>query len=150
MDFISIKPTFLAIVGALGAFVASFLGGWDIALQTLVIFMILDYLTGLIVAGVFHSSNKSESGTLDSKAGFKGLCRKGMMLAIILVAHQVDKVSGTELVRAAVVYAFMVNEAVSILENAGLMGLPIPDVLKRAIELLRKKEQPQGDVNNGI
>lgn len=150
MDFISIKPTFLAIVGALGAFVASFLGGWDIALQTLVIFMILDYLTGLIVAGVFHSSNKSESGTLDSKAGFKGLCRKGMMLAVILVANQVDKVSGTELVRAAVVYAFMVNEAVSILENAGLMGLPIPDVLKRAIELLRKKEQPQGDVNNGI
>lgn len=145
MDIVSVKPTILAVAGGIGIFIGGLLGGWDIALQTLIIFMMLDYVTGLVVAGVFQSSNKSMTGALDSRAGFKGLCRKGMMLGIILVATQLDKMSGTNLVRSAVVYAFIVNESVSIIENAGLMGIPIPDTLRKAIELLRKKETPQGE-----
>lgn len=140
MDIIKMKPWVSAIVGVFGAFTTKYLGGWDTALQTLIIFMLMDYATGLIVAGVFHTSKKSQSGALDSKASFKGLCRKGMMLAIILIANQVDKVSGAEITRAAVVYAFIVNEAMSILENAGIMGVPIPGALKKGIELLRTEE----------
>lgn len=140
MDIIKMKPWVGGIIGVLGAFTTKYLGGWDTALQTLIIFMLMDYATGLIVAGVFHTSKKSQSGALDSKASFKGLCRKGMMLAIILIANQVDKVSGAEITRAAVVYAFIVNEAMSILENAGIMGVPIPGALKKGIELLRTEE----------
>ena len=71
------KDTFCMAVGALGAAIASLYGGWDAALQTLILFMAVDYVTGLIVAGVFHASPKSRTGALESRAGWKGLIRKG-------------------------------------------------------------------------
>jgi toxin secretion/phage lysis holin len=128
--------TWLAVVGGTVAYA---LGGWDTALQTLIIFMAVDYATGLIVAGVFHKSTKSETGTLESKAGWKGLCRKGMTLLIILVAAQLDKMTGTNVIRNAVIIGYAANEAISIVENAGLMGLPVPDAVKNAISILKKK-----------
>ena len=67
-------------VGVIGGAIAGLFGGWDTALQTLVIFMAVDYITGLIVAGVFHTSPKTKTGTLESRAGWKGLCRKGVSL----------------------------------------------------------------------
>ena len=84
-------------VGALGAAFSSLFGGWDAALQTLIIFMAIDYITGLIVAGVFHASPKTKSGTLESRAGWKGLCRKGETLLIVLVACRLDAVMGSTL-----------------------------------------------------
>lgn len=139
MDITTIKPTALGIVGAGGAIAAYMLGGWDTALQTLLIFMAVDYITGLIVAGVFHKSGKSEGGALESKAGFQGLCRKGMVLLIVLVSTQLDKVSGTDVIRNAVIIGYIVNETISIIENAGLMGIPVPGVIKRAIDMLKNK-----------
>jgi len=109
------------------------------ALQTLIIFMAIDYTTGLIVAGVFHNSNKTETGALQSKAGWKGLCRKGMTLLIVLVAAQLDKMTGTNIIRNAVIIGYAANESISIIENAGLMGLPIPKVLVDAIDVLKRK-----------
>ena len=116
-------------VGALGAAFASLFGGWDAALQTLIIFMAIDYITGLIVAGVFHASPKTKSGTLESRAGWKGLCRKGVSLLVVLVACRLDAVIGSNFIRDTVVIAFVCNETISIVENAGLMGVPIPAAL---------------------
>jgi toxin secretion/phage lysis holin len=107
--------------------------------------MAIDYITGLLVAGVFHASKKSESGRLDSRAGFKGLLRKGMILLIVLIAARLDILLNTTFVRDAVVIAFCANEAISIVENAGLMGIPIPAALRRAIEALEAKGNEDGE-----
>lgn len=140
-----IKNMILTILGVIGSVIAHYLGGWDTALQTLVLFMVLDYITGLIVAGVFHSSEKSQSGALESRAGFKGLIKKGMILLIVLVAAQLDVVMNTDVVRNAVIIAFIANESISIIENAGIMGVPIPKALRNAIEVLQNQN---GDEDN--
>ena len=143
------KDTFCAIIGVIGGAIASAFGGWDAALTTLLIFMGVDYLTGLIVAGVFHASKKSESGALESRAGFKGLCRKGVALLIVLVACRLDIMIGSNFIRDAVVIAFVANELISITENAGLMGVPIPAVVINAIEVLKKKADTESGEHNG-
>lgn len=122
-----------------GSLVASFFGGWTASLTTLLIFMAVDYVSGLIVAGVFHNSPKTETGTLESRAGLKGLIRKFYMLLFVLIGHRLDIAVGTTYIRDAVCIAFMVNELLSIVENAGLMGLPVPPVITNAIDILKKK-----------
>lgn len=133
------KNILISIVGIVGSAIASAFGGWTTGLTTLVIFMAIDYITGLIVAGVFHKSTKTETGTLESRAGFKGLCRKGAMLLVVLVAYRLDLAVGTAYIKDAVIIAFMANEAISIIENAGLMGVPMNDTIKNAIDVLQKK-----------
>lgn len=131
-------------IGVIGSTVAALFGGWDTALTTLIIFMAVDYITGLAVAG-FGKSPKSPNGGLESRAGFKGLMRKEMVLAIVLIATQIDKVIGTSFVRDAVIIAYIANEVISITENAGLMGVPIPSVITKAIDILKNKaEQTEG------
>ena len=103
--------------------------------------MAIDYITGLIVAGVFHASPKTETGTLESRAGWKGLIRKGETLLIVLVACRLDAVMGSSFVRDAAVIAFVANETISIIENAGLMGLPIPAVITKAVDILKQKAE---------
>lgn len=137
------KQSLLGVLGAVGSGFIYLLGGWDMALQTLLIFMAVDYITGLAVAGVFNKSTKSESGGLESKAGWKGLLRKGMTLGIVLVGAQLDKVTGTHIIRDAVIIAYIVNESLSILENAGLMGLRIPKALSKAIDVLKQKSEQE-------
>jgi toxin secretion/phage lysis holin len=111
--------------------------------------MALDYATGLVVAGVFHKSGKSETGRLESRAGFKGLCRKGMELILVLVGACLDRYTGNSFVRDAVVMAFIANEALSLLENAVLMGLPVPKVLTRVLEVMQKKaDREDGEVDS--
>ena len=133
-------------IGTTGALIVSSLGGWDTGIQTLVIFMVIDYVTGLIVAGVFKKSKKSENGTLNSHAGYKGVIKKGMMLLMVLIAYRLDSVIGWDFVRHAVVIAFLINELISILENAELMGVPIPHVFQKIIDILKKKGEE--DENN--
>lgn len=125
-------------IGAIGGFVAMVFGGWSDALITLIIFMSVDYVTGLIVAGIFKKSKKSENGALESRAGFKGLCRKGVALLIVLVAVRLDIVMQTTYIKDAVIIAFIVNESISIIENAGLMGIPVPSIIAKAIDVLKK------------
>lgn len=128
-------------IGVAGSVIASLFGGFDAALVTLLIFMGVDYVTGLIVAGVFHNSEKTENGTLESRAGWKGLCRKGVTLLVVLVGCRLDLVMGSNFIRDAVVIAFVANETISIIENAGLMGIPIPSVISKAIEVLKKNAE---------
>ncbi|MDY2873061.1 MAG: phage holin family protein [Eubacteriales bacterium] len=134
-----IKEILTAGVGALGGLMSWLYGGFGDAMLVLIVFMALDYMTGLIVAGVFHKSSKSETGALESKAGWKGLCRKGMTLGIVMMAALLDRIMGTAYIRDAVVVGFIFNESLSILENAGLMGVSYPRALKNALDLLNQK-----------
>ena len=134
-----IKEILTAGVGALGGLMNWLYGGFGDAMLVLIVFMALDYMTGLIVAGVFHKSSKSETGALESKAGWKGLCRKGMTLGIVMMAALLDRIMGTAYIRDAVVVGFIFNESLSILENAGLMGVSYPRALKNALDLLNQK-----------
>ena len=128
-------------VGVVGSLIASAFGGWDAALITLILFMGIDYISGLLVAGVFHNSKKTETGTLESRAGWKGLCRKGMTLLFVLIAYHLDLAIGVDYIRNAVIIGFMANELISIVENAGLMGLPLPAVISKAIDVLTKQAE---------
>lgn len=134
-----------SIIGAVGGFIAMAFGGWNDALITLMIFMTVDYITGLTVAGIFKKSKKSESGALESRAGFKGICRKGVALLIVLVAARLDVVMKTTYIEDAVIIAFIANESISIIENAGLMGIPIPSVITKAIDILKKESESKGN-----
>lgn len=131
------KVTF--IIGTIGGFITALFGGWSIALKILIIFMLVDYITGILNAAVFKTSGKSATGTLSSAAGFKGLCRKGTTLLIVMVACQLDILMGSTIIRDITIITFILNELVSIIENAGLMGIPIPKIIRNAIELLRSK-----------
>lgn len=135
------KEWICTAIGIVGGGIASLFGGWDAALVTLVIFMAIDYLSGLLVAGVFHASQKSENGALESHAGWKGLCRKGMTLLFVLIAHRLDLTLGITYIRDAVIIGFMANELISIVENAGLMGIPLPEAITKATDVLTDKSK---------
>ncbi len=141
-----IKFTMIGIAGAIGSGISACFGGWDAGLKVLFIFMGLDYLAGLIVAGIFRKSKKTASGGLNSSTGWKGLAKKGGTLLIVFVAAQLDVLMGSTFIRDGVVIAFVLNETISIIENAGLMGVPIPPVLTKAIDLLARKSE---EINNG-
>lgn len=130
---------FIASIGIIGSFIANLFGGWNEAMTTLIIFMGLDLITGWILAGVFHKSKKTKTGTLSSKASLQGLLKKGMILLAILVAARLDIVLETTYIRETAIIAFVANETLSIIENMGLMGVPIPSILTKAIELLKKE-----------
>lgn len=135
-------------IGIVGSTIAAAFGGWDAAMITLVSMMVIDYITGVLVAGVFHNSPKTENGSLESKAGWKGLCRKGMTLLIVLVAARLDIILGTDFIRDAVIIGYIANETISIIENAGLMGVPIPEAIEKAIEVLQQKGSEDNGGNN--
>ena len=139
------KEMICTIFGVIGSAIESFFGGWDAGLATLLIFMCLDYVSGLIVAGVFKNSPKTDTGSLESKAGWKGLCRKCMTLVFVLIAYRLDLVIGTNYIRDAVIIGFIVNETISLVENAGLMGVPPPAVITKAIDILQKKTESEGE-----
>lgn len=134
------KNVLAIFIGIVGATITTLFGGWNVGLTTLVIFMAVDYISGLLVAGVFKTSPKSESGALSSKVGYRGLCKKGMSLLIVLIAYRLDLLVGTDYIRDAVVIGFCVNELISIVENAGLMGIPLPPILMKTIDVLVNRE----------
>ena len=137
------KSWILCAIGAVGGAISAAFGGWNAGLTTLVIFMAIDYLTGIIVAGVFHKSKKTENGRLESNAGWKGLCKKGAILLVVLVAVRLDLMIGTDFIRDAVVIGFICNDGLSIMENVGLMGLEYPEPIKKAFDVLSKKIDKQ-------
>lgn len=144
MDANVIKNGILAGLAVFGSFAANALGGWDAAMQVLVALMVADYVTGILVAAVWHKSAKSESGTLDSKAGFKGLLKKAMILLVVWLGVLLDGAMGTNYIRTMAVLFFVGNEGISLLENLGLMGVPYPEFLRKALEALHE----QGDQGN--
>lgn len=126
-------------LGLIGGIFTGLFGGWTTGMVTLLIFMGVDYISGLIVAGVFQNSTKSENGALESRAGFKGLCRKCMVLVFVMVAYRLDLMISTNYIRDAVVITFTINEVISIAENAALMGIPLPEVIMKALDIMKQR-----------
>lgn len=119
-------------VAVTGAIITFLLGGWSPLLQVLVLFIILDYVLGFLVAATH--------GQLSSEIGFKGIAKKVIILALVAIAYSIDKIMGDgTFIRDAVIFFYLANELLSILETVGKTNLPIPDVLKRAVETLNNK-----------
>lgn len=138
-----VKSKLCTVIGLIGSSITSFMGGWDTGMVTLITCMAVDYVSGLIVAGVFHNSSKTETGGLESKAGWKGLCRKCMTLLFVMVSYWIDMLIGTNYIRDAVIIGFVANEVISIVENAGLMGIPLPAAVTKMIDILTKKAEQE-------
>lgn len=128
---------------AIAGGVASYLwGGWSLALETLLVFVVIDYATG-VIAGARH-------GELSSKKGFKGILFKVSIFAVVAVAHKVDQMLGDgHFFRDSTITFYILNEALSIIENVGKIGVPIPDEVKRAIEVLRGKQKEKENKEEG-
>lgn len=135
-----LKLGIFTVGGWIGSIASVLLGGWTPGLTTLLIFMALDYITGLIIAIVFKKSPKTATGTLDSHAGFKGLCKKSIMLTMVLVGHRMDVTFSTDFVKNFTIYGLILVEFVSLTENWGLMGLYVPKVLVNMVDKLKKLE----------
>ena len=133
------KQVLCTLLGMLGSAFCWAFGGWDAALTALVICMSVDYISGSLVALVFHNSNKSETGAYNSAYGLKGLCKKGLMLLFVIVAVQADNLMGGAYVRDAVCIGFCTNEILSIVENLGLAGVPMPQAVVKALDQLQTK-----------
>lgn len=134
------RAAFIAATGFIGGFIAELFGGWDSDITTLIIFMAVDYIMGIIVAAVFKRSDKSDSGALSSRSAWTGLVRKFVTLLIVLIAYRLDILLGTQYIRTAAVIGFCSSELVSIVENAGLMGVPLPPIITKAIDILKNKD----------
>ena len=136
----TLKGILCTAVGIIGAWISEAFGGWSAAMTTLIIFMAFDYISGVIVAGVFHSSSKSDSGGLKSEVGWQGICRKCVTLMIVLIACRLDIMMNTQYIKDGVVVAFCANELISIIENVGLMGVPMPEIIVKAIDILKRDD----------
>lgn len=133
------KETICTTLGIIGAAITWAFGGWDAAMLALLVCISVDYISGSLVALVFHKSTKTETGAYNSAYGLKGLCKKGMMLLFVLVAVQMDLLLGADYIRDAVCIGFCSNEILSIVENLGLAGVPMPQAVTKALEQLQKK-----------
>lgn len=124
------------ITSTLATALVYYLGGWDIALQTLLVIIVLDYLTGICKA--IHTKK------LNSEIGLKGIVKKIGYLIIVAVSVILDKIAGnTGAIRTLVIYFFVANEGISILENWGGMGLPLPQKLRDTLEQLKNDNDPK-------
>lgn len=142
MTWDRITKAIFAVAGA----VAGLFGEWNTMLTIFVAMMALDYITGLIVAACGRSP-KTEGGRLSSKAGFVGICRKAVMMLLVLVATLLDKSLGNETMvfQSSLVFYYIANEGLSILENAALLGVKFPSKLQRALEAMQEREDKPPD-----
>ena len=118
------------IFAAIGTTIAGFLGGWDMLLSVLVIFIVTDYLTGIVCATIEKK--------LSSAVGFKGIAKKVFMIVLVGLAFMIDQVLGTEIWRNMTILFYIANEGISIVENAGKLGVPFPQKLKDILIQLKK------------
>ncbi|GFI51147.1 MAG: phage holin family protein [Dorea sp.] len=140
-----IKLFAMTVIGGVGGWIIELFGGWTEDLTTLLIFMGVDYFLGLLIAGFWKKSNKSETGTLSSWSAWKGLCRKGVSLLVVLIAHRLDLTLSLSYIKTAVIIAFIANEGLSIMENLGIMGVPFSPVIQNAIEILIKRSEKRDE-----
>ncbi len=119
-----------------GGFITSLLGGWDMALRVLVLFVVLDYITGLVAAYCDQ--------TLNSKVGFRGIAKKIMLFVPVAVGYWLDMLMGQEILRNLAIFFYLANEGLSMVENLGRAGVPVPDPIKDALIQIKGKE---GKVN---
>ncbi|MEG1491614.1 MAG: phage holin family protein [Oscillospiraceae bacterium] len=144
MEAFEIKNIVLASLAAIGTCIANALGGWDLALAILIGLMAADYLTGIIVALVFHASPKTNGGGLASGECFKGLFRKCIVLVFVWLGAMLDGMLGAAYVRTAIIIFYIGNEGLSLIENTAYMGVPYPKFLKNALEAMKDRgDEPE-------
>ena len=131
--------TIQLIFAAVGGWLGYFLGGCDGLLYALIAFVAIDYITGVMCA----ISDK----TLSSEVGFKGICRKVLIFLLVGIGNIIDvQVLGSPgVLRTAVIFFYLSNEGVSLLENAAHLGLPVPDAIKTVLEQLHDRAEKGGD-----
>lgn len=129
-----------AMGAAIGAAIGAAFAGWSwTPMHTiLVIFMVSDYLSGVLVA-VLGLSPKTETGRLSSKVGFVGLGKKAFIVLFVLLAAALDTALGASVFQSMVLCMYIANEGLSIIENATLLGVPVPNGIKDALEIMRRK-----------
>ena len=136
---------------AVAGFIAGLYGGWTDGTRVLVILMLVDYVLGCACALTGHSA-KTVTGHFLSKVAFMGILKKGVIMLVILVAVQLDKAVGSgtgTMFRSVCEFFYIANEGLSIIENAGLLGVPIPKALRKALEALRDKNDKGGGDDDG-
>ena len=136
------KNVVCSAIGVVGAYIAQVVGGWDYAIQTLLLFMIVDCVLGFLCAAVWGKSPKSENGALSSQACWKGIVKKCGTFLIVACCTAIDRMLSTDYVRNAVVIAFCVSELISICETAGIMGImpkSVQNILSKVIDVLKGK-----------
>lgn len=117
---------------AIGGGAASYLfGGWSSLLSILLAFVVIDYVTGVVAAGM--------EGKLSSAVGLRGIAKKIFIFVMVAVAHLADQAAGTQVIRDAAIFFYLANEILSIIENSGNIGLPVPPVIVQAVEVLKGK-----------
>jgi toxin secretion/phage lysis holin len=121
----------VSIVGTVFCYVV---GGWDGLIEALVFAIGIDYVSGMLAAYINPDSQ------LNSQRGFRGICKKIMILLLVVLAHFLDQATHQEVIRTAVIWFFLGNEGLSIIENAAKAGLPIPDSLKNSLEQLNHQK----------
>lgn len=112
-------------------------------IQTLFYAMIFDYILGVIAAAFFHRSNKTNTGRLSSDAMIKGLIKKCMVLFAVALCYRIDLLINVSICRNGAIIGFVASEAISVIENLGLIGVPIPSQIKDIIEILNEKKVKQ-------
>ena len=136
-----LKEFLFTLGGFIGSMIVKFIGGWSKDFETLLWFMVFDYIIGVIAAGVFHVSPKTKNGRLESSAGLKGLCKKLFMLFMVSIGYHLDILLCIDYVRTTIIIGLILNELLSIIESWGLIGLPLPNILIEAVEILKKKTE---------
>lgn len=121
------------VSAGIGAVISFAFGGWSNLLSILLVFVILDYVSGFFAAGI--------EGKLNSSTGMRGIAKKVAVFFVVAVAHMMDVTLGYDghILRDATIFFFLANEALSILENASRIGVPVPGALKKAIDILNEK-----------
>lgn len=139
------KNEYVLSFGIVGSVIGGLLDFIGIPISILVAVMILDFISGLVVAIYFKNSPKTETGTLSSKIGYRGLCRKCLVLIYFAVGLLLDKLLNVHYIANAVCFGFIANEILSIIENTGLMGFKAPAMIVNVIDILKKKEVVKND-----
>ena len=145
MTWDKVLKTLAGIAGA----IAGLFGGWDTMLMVLVGAMVIDYISGWAVA-ILGKSTKTESGHLDSQVAWKGLLKKGLALLVVLLGALLDRAVGQQVFRNMVVWFYIANEGLSVLENLALAGVPFPQGVKKMLEQMRDHHDEPPDEEDGF
>lgn len=137
LTVISNKATI--VIGVASSFIINAMGGWGQDIQTLLIFMTMDYFLGMSNAVIFKTSPKSQNGALNSKVGLIGICKKLMLLSMVIVGYRIDVTFGLDYVRGGVCVALIINELVSMMETWKLSGVKTPQIINDIIDVINKK-----------
>ena len=131
------KIMICTILGGIGANLSLIFGEWTESMTTLAIMMGIDYIMGIMIASVFKKSEKSKNGGINSRSAWMGICKKVGTLLLVAVAYRIDVSMKTNFLKDGVCVAFITSEGISIIENARVMGLPIPEILVNALDGLK-------------